>query len=225
MPGRQRATNNAEMRKNGPGAGADIFDTASSSSILRPSQTVTTLDLTNQFLIAMPSMGDPNFTRTVTYVCAHNAEGALGIVINRPMEVELDEVFSQMDIQCNLPDANHMTIYDGGPVHQDRGFILHSPANDWESTMHVTNDIAVSTSRDILEAIGNGSGPEECLVALGYAGWGAGQLEAEMSQNAWLSGPAQSEIIFRIPAKERWMRAAAALGVDLTSMSDDVGHA
>ena len=182
-------------------------------------------DLTNHFLIAMPTMADPNFSRTVTYVCVHNEEGALGIVINKPMTVELSEVFSQMEITCALPDTTSQKIFDGGPVHQDRGFILHQPAMNWDSTIQVTQNIAVSTSRDILEAIGAGTGPQDCLVALGYAGWGAGQLEYEMGENAWLSGPASSDIIFSLPAKDRWRAAAMAMGVDIEALSGDVGHA
>lgn len=183
------------------------------------------LDLTNQFLIAMPSMADPNFSRTVTYVCAHNDDGAIGIVINRPMEIDLGEVFAQMKIDGGDCALSSQQVYQGGPVHRDRGFVIHCPAADWESTIRVTDELAVSTSRDILEAISVGKGPEDTLVALGYAGWGAGQLEQEMVQNAWLSGPATMKIIFHMPPDQRWKGAAAAMGVDLISLSNDVGHA
>ena len=182
-------------------------------------------DLTDQFLIAMPTMADPNFSRTVTYICVHNDEGALGIIVNRPMSVALDEVFSQMNIECGAQNTREQKIFDGGPVHQDRGFILHRPLGTWDSSIHVTTEIAVSTSRDILEAIGRGEGPDDALVALGYAGWGAGQLEFEMGENAWLSGPAQPEIIFHAPSEHRWRLAASAMGVDLDALSGDVGHA
>ena len=182
-------------------------------------------DLTDHFLIAMPNMEDPNFSRTVTYVCVHNDEGALGIVINRPMSVALNEVFTQMNIECKAQNTREQNIFDGGPVHQDRGFILHRPPGEWDSSIQVNADIAVSTSRDILEAIGKGQGPQDALVALGYAGWGAGQLEFEMGENAWLSGPAQHEIIFNAPPENRWRLAAAAMGVDIESLSGDVGHA
>lgn len=181
-------------------------------------------DLTNQFLIAMPSMADPNFSRTVTYVCAHNDDGAMGIVINRPAEIDLGDVFAQMKIGGDNA-ASTQQVYQGGPVHRDRGFIIHYPALDWDSTIRVTNELAVSTSRDILEAISNGTGPNDTLVALGYAGWGAGQLEQEMGQNAWLSGPAAMEIIFHTPPERRWECAAAAMGVNLGSLSNDIGHA
>jgi len=186
---------------------------------------MTTFDLTNQFLIAMPTMVDPNFSRSVTYVCAHNDDGAMGIVINRPLELQLGEVFAQMDIAYTDDRSGEQTIYQGGPVHQDRGFIIHRPATQWDSTIHITDELAVSTSRDILEAMSAGEGPRDTLVALGYAGWGAGQLEQEMSQNAWLSGPASAEIIFRTEAAKRWETAAAIMGVDLASLSSDVGHA
>jgi len=186
---------------------------------------MTSFDLTNQFLIAMPSMGDPNFSKTVTYVCAHNDDGAMGIVINRPLEIELSEVFEQMHIAGSESAANSQPVYQGGPVHRDRGFIIHNPAQDWESTIQVTSELAVSTSRDILEAMSQGTGPDVALVALGYAGWGAGQLEQEMGQNAWLSGPATLEILFRTPAERRWQLAAAEMGVAFDSLSNDIGHA
>jgi len=183
------------------------------------------LNLTNQFLIAMPALDDPNFSRTVTYVCAHNEEGAMGIVINRPLNLDLGEVLSQMELEAIDPTINEQTVFQGGPVHRDRGFILHRPAKDWGSTIQVTDDLAVSTSRDILAAMSRGEGPTESLVALGYAGWDAGQLEEEMAQNAWLSGPADPEIIFKAPPEQRWLRAAALMGVDLARLSSDVGHA
>ncbi len=184
-----------------------------------------TLDLTNQFLIAMPSLEDPNFARTVTYVCAHNDEGAMGIVINRPLSIELSEVFTQMELQTDDPSLQVRTVFQGGPVHRDRGFVIHSPAQDWGSTIQVSPEIGVSTSREILVAIAKGEGPEELLVALGYAGWAAGQLEAEIAQNAWLSGPANLEILFKAPPEHRWTQAAAHLGVDVARLSSDVGHA
>jgi putative transcriptional regulator len=186
---------------------------------------MTSFDLTNQFLIAMPSMVDPNFSQSVTYVCAHNEDGAMGIVINRPIQIDLGEVFEQMEIASTALAHVTQRVYQGGPVHQDRGFIIHSPADDWDSTIKVTDRLAVTTSRDILEAMSQGQGPQDTLVALGYAGWGAGQLEFEMGQNAWLSGPASTEIIFHTPAERRWERAALAMGVNLASLSSDIGHA
>ena len=182
-------------------------------------------DLTNHFLIAMPSLEDPNFDHTVTYICAHNDEGAMGIVINRPLDFDLGEVLSQMDLETHDQRITDQPVYQGGPVQTDRGFVLHRPARDWNSTIKVTTDIGVSTSRDILEAISDGAGPSENLIALGYAGWAGGQLEAEMAQNSWLSGPADLDIIFDTPAAHRWQCAANLLGIDIGSISHDVGHA
>tara|TARA_Y100001934_G_scaffold249423_1_gene310829 strand:+ start:98 stop:655 length:558 start_codon:yes stop_codon:yes gene_type:complete len=182
-------------------------------------------DLTNHFLIAMPSLADPNFEHTVTYICAHSEDGAMGIVINRPLEFDLGEVLTQMDLRADDRAITDRPVYQGGPVQTDRGFVLHRPAVEWDSTIKVTTDIGVSTSRDILEAISGGGGPDESLVALGYAGWGAGQLETEMAQNAWLSGPADLDIIFETPVARRWQHAAQLLGVNMTAMSNDIGHA
>lgn len=182
-------------------------------------------NLTDHFLIAMPQMSDPNFVRSVTYICAHNEDGAMGIVINRPLDMALGEVLMQMELSASAPAIAELPVYLGGPVHTDRGFVLHRPGQRWNSTIAITADVAVSTSRDILEAIATGAGPQDALVALGYAGWGAGQLEDEMAHNAWLSGPADLDIVFKTPVELRWQRAAARLGVDLTSISHDVGHA
>lgn len=182
-------------------------------------------NLTNHFLIAMPALDDPNFARTVTFVCAHNEDGAMGIVINRPLELDLGEVLQQLNLEASDPGINTQTVYAGGPVHRDRGFVIHRPARNFGSTIRVSDDIAVSTSREILAAISRGEGPDETLIALGYAGWSAGQLEQEMQQNAWLSGPATLDVLFHAPAERRWTGAAALLGVDLSLLSGDVGHA
>lgn len=182
-------------------------------------------DLTNHLLIAMPSLADPNFVQTVTYMCVHNDEGAMGIVINRPLELDLGEVLAQMELNSVSPAIARQPVYHGGPVHTDRGFVLHRPAAQWNSTIKVTGEVAVSTSRDILAAMSDGTGPQDSLVALGYAGWTAGQLEQEMAQNAWLSGPADLEILFQTPAERRWQQAAELIGIDLNAISHDVGHA
>ena len=182
------------------------------------------LDLTNHFLIAMPTLVDPNFEATVTYMCAHSEEGAMGIVINRPLEIELGDVLEQMELAVQDLAIVSRPVYQGGPVHQDRGFVIHRPAKEWNSTITISTEVGISTSRDILEAISAGDGPEDALVALGYAGWGAGQIEYEMAQNAWLSGPADLEIIFQTPVDKRWQRAADIIGIDLASISHDIGH-
>ncbi|MGM0412734.1 MAG: YqgE/AlgH family protein [Pseudomonadota bacterium] len=182
-------------------------------------------DLTNQFLIAMPALSDPNFAQAVAFVAQHNAEGAFGIVINRPAEVTLEEIFSQMDLRAATPEIGAQTVYSGGPVDTERGFVLHAPLGDWDATLPVSDDIGITTSRDILEAMAKGEGPEESLLALGYAGWDAGQLEQELGQNTWLSVPASREVLFRTPAEQRWQAAASTLGVDLALLSKEAGHA
>lgn len=183
------------------------------------------LDLTNHFLIAMPTLADPNFYQTVTYLCAHNSEGAMGIVINRPLGIGLGEILAQLDLEPVDPATRDIAVYQGGPVQRDRGFVIYREPGDWASCIKICEDVGVATSRDILEAIAEGRGPREALVALGYAGWGAGQLERELADNAWLSGPADHEIIFSTPCEQRWQHAAAQLGIDLERLSHDVGHA
>ncbi len=181
--------------------------------------------LTNHFLIAMPGLADPNFYHTVTYICEHNGSGALGIVINRPLTTTLGEIFDHLKIQTKAPAIAQQVVYLGGPVQPERGFIVHRPLGDWDATLKITDDIGVSSSRDILAAIAEGTGPQRSLIALGYAGWGAGQLEQEMVQNAWLSGPADERILFALPVEQRWSAAAQLLGVDLNLLSSDAGHA
>jgi len=181
--------------------------------------------LTNQFLIAMPELEDPNFAQTVTYICEHNNDGAMGLVINHPVDMQLKEVLEHLDLQVNDAMVAELPVYFGGPVQPDRGFVLHEPLGDWEATLQVTDNIGITASRDILAAIVEGRGPERKLIALGYAGWGAGQLEREISANAWLNGPAERDIVFDVPAEQRWRSAAASLGVDLSLLSGDAGHA
>lgn len=181
--------------------------------------------LTNHFLIAMPGLQDPNFSRTVTYVCEHSEEGAMGIVINRPMEIQLGEVLNQLEIESPTEAISDAPVYLGGPVQTDRGFVIHDGAVNFDSTLTVTPDIRVTTSRDVLEAIADGRGPANRLVALGYAGWSGGQLEQEMIANAWLSGPANADVLFATPSALRWQAAAQLLGVDLNLLSAQAGHA
>lgn len=181
--------------------------------------------LTNQFLIAMPTLEDPNFLRTVTYICEHTEHGALGIVINRPLDITLGTVLEHMDITGARLDVTEEPVYLGGPVQPERGFVLHTPAGEWGSTVAVTETLAVTTSRDILEAIAQNRGPKQYFIALGYAGWGPGQLEIEMGQNAWLNGPSSPAILFDTPAELRWEAAAALMGVNLSLLSTTAGHA
>jgi putative transcriptional regulator len=181
--------------------------------------------LEQQFLIAMPGMEDPNFMRGVTLLCQHNEEGALGITVNRQSEYVLEDVLEQLSIECDDPELGGMPVYTGGPVHPERGFVLHSRDRSWEATVEVGDGICVTTSRDVLEAIAAGEGPEKFLVALGYSGWESGQLESEMRDNAWLSVMASADIIFDLPVDERWERAVARLGIDVSSLQPAGGHA
>lgn len=181
--------------------------------------------LANQFLIAMPSMEDAFFTRSVTLMCQHNEDGALGIVINRPSDLTLGDVWEQMNIPPGDPAARQLPIFLGGPVHPERGFVIHEPAGQWDASMRVSEDIALTTSRDILEAVARGEGPRHILVALGYAGWGKGQLEKEILDNAWLNAPVQQSILFERPANQRWKAAVETLGVNVALLSSQAGHA
>jgi putative transcriptional regulator len=186
------------------------------------------MDLTNHFLIAMPSLEDSNFHRTVTLLCAHNEDGAMGIVINRPLELKLGKVLEDLEIKPTSESASdaidRFPVVEGGPVQRERGFVIHQPTGEWESTLRVGNDIGIATSRDILKSIANGQGPDRALIALGYAGWAAGQLEHEVLNNAWLSGPADSSIIFDTPYDERWAGATRLLGVDPSQLVGGAGH-
>jgi len=185
--------------------------------------------LSGHLLIAMPAMQDPNFSKTVTYICEHSDQGALGIVINRPLGMELGAIFEQLSLDSTDQALARQPVLLGGPVHQERGFVLHEPAEasdrEFDATLAVTDAIRVTTSQDILAAMARGQGPRRSLVALGYAGWGAGQLESELVQNAWLSVPATAQIIFDTPFDQRWRESARLLGVDLSTLSHQAGHA
>lgn len=181
--------------------------------------------LANHFLIAMPRLADANFFRSVTLICEHSAEGAMGLIINRATDLTLGDVFAQLDIETGHPDTASEPVYLGGPVQNNRGFVLHEPLGQWDSTLAVTESIGVSTSRDILEAMARQQGPEHSLVTLGYAGWSPGQLEREIAENSWLHCPADRAILFEVPAAERWQAAATLAGVDLNRLSGEAGHA
>ena len=181
--------------------------------------------LTNQLLIAMPGMEDPNFSTTVTLICEHNDEGALGIVINRPLELKLAGLFEQLDVTDPDPDAAASPVVMGGPVGPERGFVLHNPGGTYENSLAVSSDIQLTLSRDIIDAMASGEGPSKSLVALGYAGWEPGQLEYEMLANSWLNVPATPGIVFDMPFNQRWMSAAKTLGIDISRMTPDAGHA
>ena len=181
-------------------------------------------NLTNHFLIAMPGLADPFFARTVTYLCQHSPEGALGIIINRPSELSLGDIMQQMEIEVKTPVVGRIPVYFGGPVQPERGFVLHEPGGDWSSTLKISASIALTTSRDILEAIGQGEGPRKVLIALGYAGWGKGQLEKEIIENSWLNAPADASILFEQPPALRWKAAAELMGVDISLLTTQAGH-
>ncbi len=181
--------------------------------------------LSDQFLIAMPALDDPNFSKTVTYLCDHNEEGAMGLVINRPLDLDIRELFSHLQITNIQQDTGYIPIYQGGPVQTDRGFVLHREIGEWEASIVVNDDIAITMSQDIITSIAEGTGPKDFLIALGYAGWGAGQLEDELAANAWLNGPADSSIIFDTPIEQRWTASAHHLGIELENISSDIGHA
>jgi putative transcriptional regulator len=179
----------------------------------------------NHFLIAMPTLADANFARSVTLICEHSDKGAMGIVVNRMTDLRLGDIFEQLSIDPAKASNTESVVYLGGPVQNNRGFVLHEPLGNWESTLTVTDNLGVSTSRDVLEAIAHNRGPDKYMVALGYAGWGAGQLEREISENSWLSGPASREIIFNLPVEHRWKAAARLMGVNLSTLSGEAGHA
>jgi putative transcriptional regulator len=184
-----------------------------------------TPNLRDHFLIAMPGLSDPNFFHTVTYMCDHNDEGAMGLVVNRPMELNLGELLDHLGLNPIDEHVAQTTVYQGGPVQTERGFILHEGLGNWEATLPVTTEIAVTMSQDIIEAIARGQGPSRYLIMLGYAGWGAGQLEQELGANSWLNGPADPRIIFDTGIEQRWSAAASLLGVEIDRLSSDVGHA
>lgn len=183
------------------------------------------LDLSDHFLIAMPAMTDPYFVKSLTYVCEHNEQGALGLVVNRPISLTMAELFAQIKLPLNSSELEGMPIHFGGPVQTDRGFVLHELVGQWQSTLNINSKVGLTTSKDILEAVGEGKGPQNLLVTLGYAGWSQGQLEHEISQNAWLTVPANEHILFELPAEERLAAAMALLGIDYASLSEESGHA
>jgi putative transcriptional regulator len=186
---------------------------------------MSSINLTHHFLIAMPNMADPHFSRTLTYICEHNDQGALGLVVNRPIDMTLQALFERLSLPLGSSELCDSPIYFGGPVQTDRGFVLHEPAGNWQSTLRVGEVIGLTTSKDILEAVGRGEGPSRILVTLGYAGWSAGQLEHELSQNAWLTVEARDAILFDVPAEERLPAAMELLGVDFARLQDEAGHA
>jgi putative transcriptional regulator len=181
--------------------------------------------LKNQFLVAMPSLEDENFSHTVSLMCEHNDKGAIGLVINRPTDLTLSAMLDQMGVKHEGFDADDHVVFWGGPVQPERGFVVHPGPGGWESCMPIGNGLYITTSRDVLSAIGEGRGPSEFLIALGYAGWSAGQLESEILQNSWLNTPVDTSVLFKVPARSRWQSATRLLGLDVTQLSSGAGHA
>ncbi|KAF1711440.1 YqgE/AlgH family protein [Pseudoxanthomonas kalamensis DSM 18571] len=181
--------------------------------------------LANQLLIALPALDDPNFARTVALVCQHDGEGAMGVVVNRASEYTLGEVLQQMELDTDDAALRECVVLSGGPVHPERGFVLHDGSRHWDSTLEVADNLYLTTSRDVLEAMAAGKGPEHAVVALGCAGWGAGQLESELADNSWLTAPADAELLFALPLEARWLAAGGRIGVDMTRLTDYSGHA
>jgi putative transcriptional regulator len=180
--------------------------------------------LRNHFLIAMPGLDDPLFANSITYICDHGPDGAMGLIINRALDLRLSDVFKQLAIPYR-EERGQIPILAGGPVNTQRGFVLHSTGKTWQSTLQITPDIALTSSRDIIQAIANDNEPEDALFILGYSGWSAGQLEREIKENSWLTVPADQEIIFKTPIEQRWHAAAKLMGIDMNLMSSRAGHA
>lgn len=189
------------------------------------SQEVVSGYLQQQMLIAMPAMADPNFSRSVTLLCQHNEEGAIGITINRQSGFTLGELLFQLNLPCENQEISSMMVLEGGPVSPDHGFVLHTPVEGFDSSVQINDDIMVTTSRDVMSAIAAGEGPEQFLIALGYAGWGDGQLESEMRQNAWLSVPADKGILFETALQNRWEKAVGTLGFNINDLHGVGGYA
>jgi putative transcriptional regulator len=187
--------------------------------------------LANQLLIAMPGMLDDQFAGTVVYVCEHNAQGAMGLVVNRPTNLELKDLFDRIELKLEIAPLEKQPVYLGGPVQTERGFVLHPQADDirYSSSLTVPGGLAMTTSKDVLEAVSTGQGPEQFLMTLGYAGWSAGQLEDEISKNGWLNVSTNlddiKKIIFETPYEQRYEKVMNIIGIDPSHLSGDVGHA
>lgn len=183
------------------------------------------VNLTDNFLIAMPALEDPYFSNSLVYVCEHNENGALGIIVNRPIDMNLAGLLEKIDIKLEAESLADLPVYFGGPVQLDRGFVLHRPVGKWQSTLAVNGDVGLTSSRDVLASVGSAGLPSEIIVTLGYAGWSAGQLEEEIAQNSWLTVAAKPSILFDLPPEERLPAAMQKLGVSFSQLSDVAGHA
>lgn len=217
---KQRKTSNPASD---PGSPWDSLDFSSASDTPQRDE----LSLADHFLIAMPSMLDPVFGGTVVYLCEHNANGALGVIINKPTDMTVETLLNRIDLKLEITvtQMESKPVMFGGPVQSDRGFVLHAPIGDFSSTLPVTDQIALTTSKDVLEAVATGRGPERMLVSLGCAGWGAGQLEEEITRNGWLTVRADPGILFDLPLEQRFVAALKLLGIDPMMLSGEAGHA
>jgi len=190
------------------------------------------VNFTNQFLIAMPSLREGTFAGTVVYLCEHTDKGALGLVINKPIDITLRNLFEKVELSLDRPDLAESPVYFGGPVQTERGFVLHESLDGddgegghYNSSLRIPGGLEMTTSKDVLEALSNGAGPKKVLVTLGYSGWGAGQLEDEMSRNGWINVSAERDIIFDTPVEQRYDKALSLLGIDAGMLSGEAGHA
>jgi putative transcriptional regulator len=189
----------------------------------------TPINLTNQFLIAMPGMVGDTFSGTVIYLCEHTENGALGLVINKPIDIKLKNLFEKVELNLDRGDISDSPVFFGGPVQTERGFVLHDRLDEegghYSSSLKIPGGLEMTTSKDVLEALSHGAGPKRILVTLGYSGWGAGQLEDEMGRNNWINVGAQTDIIFDTPIEQRYDKALSLLGIDVRMLSSDAGHA
>ena len=183
------------------------------------------VNLTDHFLIAMPAMTDPYFSRSLVYIAEHNDQGALGVIVNRPIDMNLATLFEKIDVPLAAEGFANLPVFFGGPVQTDRGFVLHQPLGDWQSTLAVNSETGLTSSRDILQSVAREGLPQKVMVTLGYAGWSAGQIEQELADNAWLTVKADAHIMFNLPFEERLASAMEILGIDFTHLAEEAGHA
>ena len=183
------------------------------------------INLTDHFLIAMPAMEDPYFAKSLVYIAEHNDQGALGVIVNRPIDMDLGTLFKKIDVPFESGVLARLPVFFGGPVQTDRGFVLHRPLGSWQSTLAVNQEVGLTTSRDVLVSVGQAGHPSDVVITLGYSGWGAGQLEHELAQNAWLTVPATPRILFELPYEEKLPSALELLGIDLANLAGQAGHA
>jgi putative transcriptional regulator len=181
--------------------------------------------LANHMLIAMPSLNEPNFERTVIYVCEHHDQGSVGLIINRPMQFPLAIVFEQLQIEPVRVEQSRLPLMFGGPVQPERGFVIHKQLGGWRSSLLLQEEVTVTTSNDIIRAIAEDKGPKDVLITLGYAGWVERQLEKELQENVWLVCPYRSEILYEVPFADRWEYAGLTLGIRMNQLSGNIGHA